>query len=388
MTVWTGSLAALPIARSGSLPWSPALADPAARLASGLAAAAPEALAAAVAGEARRRLGATLAGIAAYRRHPYRRTLRDPPVVWRDGATRLLDYGARRKGRDAAAPALFVPSLVNRYYILDLSRRRGLMRYLAGEGVRPLLLDWGRPGKAEREFGLTDYITRRLEPALDAAVVAHGGPVTVVGYCMGGLLALALALRRPRQVRALALLATPWDFHAAEDAHARLLGALDAPLSGLIAALGELPVDALQAMFTWSDPSMVAGKFRAFAGRDMESPSAADFVALEDWLNDGVALTAGVARDCLFGWYGENRPARGAWRVAGAAVTPQALRVPALVALPGRDRIVPPASAAALADALPSAERLTPPAGHIGMIVGGTARKTLWRPLAAWLRSA
>ncbi len=386
-TVWTSSLAALPIANSGLLPWSPALAPAAASLAGDLAAADPEALGAAITGEARRRLGEMLAGIEAYRSHPYRRTLRDPAVVWREGATRLLDYGARRRDAAAAAPALFVPSLVNRAYILDLSRRRSLMRYLAGRGVRPLLVDWGAPGARERGFSLSDYITGRLDAALSAAVAHCGGPVTLVGYCMGGLLALPLALGRATDVRALALLAVPWDFHAADDAHGRLLAALERPLRAMLAAADGLPVDMLQALFTWSDPSMVADKFRAFARRDPASPEAADFVALEDWLNDGVALTAPVAHECLVGWYGENRPARGAWRVAGEPVRPQELSMPTLAAIPRRDRIVPPASAAALADAVPGCERLVPPAGHIGMIVGGAARKRLWRPLAEWLRS-
>ncbi len=386
-TVWSSSLAALPIANSGLLPWSPALAPAAARLAGDLAATDPEALGVAVAGEARRRLGEMLAGIEAYRRHPHRRALRDPAVVWREGATRLLDYGARRRNAASAAPALFVPSLVNRCYILDLSRRRSLMRYLAGRGVRPLLVDWGAPGPQERAFTLSDYIAGRLDAALSAAVAHCGGPVTLVGYCMGGLLAIPLALRRAHDVRALALLAVPWDFHAAGDAHARLLAALNGPLRAMLAAFDGLPVDMLQAMFTWSDPNLVANKFRAFGRLDPASPEAEDFVAVEDWLNDGVALTAPVAHECLVGWYGENLPARGDWRVADEPVRPQELAMPTFAAIPRRDRIVPPASAAALADAVPGCKRLVPPAGHVGMIVGSAARKGLWQPLAAWLRS-
>ena len=363
------------------------MAGRAASLAAELASAPADGLAEGLAREGRRRLDAMLAGIEAYRRHPYRRRLRDPAVIWRDGSSRLLDYGARRRGRADAAPVLFVPSLVNRYYILDLSRRRSLMRYLAGNGVRPLLMDWGHPGPAERGYDLTDYTAGRLEAALDAATEVCGGPVAVAGYCMGGLLALALAQRRPRQVRALALLATPWDFHAADDAHARLIDALSGPLDGLLDALGELPIDALQALFTWSDPTMVANKFRSLSARDPDSAGAEEFVALEDWLNDGVALTAPVARECLIGWYGQNLPARGAWRIADQVVRPESLDLPCLVALPRRDRIVPPESAMALAEALPNAARLTPPAGHIGMVVGRRAREALWKPLGSWLTS-
>ncbi len=390
-SLWNSSLAVLPFAKNRSLPWSPAMTAAAAKIAGPLAAANPEALTAAVAGEARRRLDEMLAGIEAYRAHPYRRTLRDPPVLWRDGSTRLLDYGGRRKDRASATPVLFVPSLVNRAYILDLSKRRSLMRDLAGRGIRPLLVDWGAPGGAEKDFGLDDYVTRRLEPALDAAVALAGGPVTVAGYCMGGLLALALAQRRPDHVRALALLAVPWDFHADNAAQARLFALTKTPIEAMLGALGtetggELPVDLLQVLFTWTDPNLVSGKFRAFARLDPESPRAENFVALEDWLNDGVALTGPVARECIVGWYGENRPARGEWRIAGQAVRPEALSLPVLAVVPARDRIVPPASARALAAAIPHAETIVPASGHIGMMVGGGAREKLWRPLGDWLR--
>ncbi len=138
MTVWTSSLAALTVSKSGSLPWSPALTSRAASLASDLASAPADRLSESLAREGRRRFEATLAGIEAYRAHPYRRTLRDPAVMWRAGASRLLDYGARRRRRDNAVPVLFVPSLVNRYYILDLSKRRSLMRYLAGSAPASL----------------------------------------------------------------------------------------------------------------------------------------------------------------------------------------------------------------------------------------------------------
>src|SRR5207253_60461 len=69
----------------------------------------------------------------------------------------------------------------------------------------------------------------------------------------------------------------------------------------------------------------------------------------------------------------------------GSLIAPDSLTLPSLVILPARDRIVPPASAAALAALLPNATRLAPPLGHIGMIAGGGARKAVWQPLAAWL---
>ena len=62
------------------------------------------------------------------------------------------------------------------------------------------------------------------------------------------------------------------------------------------------------------DPFGVAAKYRAFARLRQDSERARLFVALEDWLNDGIPLAAPVARECMAGWYGGNTPARGAWR--------------------------------------------------------------------------
>jgi polyhydroxyalkanoate synthase len=100
-----------------------------------------------------------------------------------------------------------------------------------------------------------------------------------------------------------------------------------------------------------------------------------------------VPLAAPVARECLGGWYAENAPARGLWRIAGRTVEPGALELPGLALVPARDRIVPPDSALALAAAIPGAEILRPSSGHIGMVVGGRAAETVWTPLAAWLRA-
>src|SRR3546814_14345537 len=75
------------------------------------------------------------------------------------------------------------------------------------------------------------------------------------------------------------------------------------------------------------------------------------------------------------------------WRLAGCPVDPTQITLPTLCVIPAQDRIVPPASATALADAIPGAERLTPAAGHIGMVVGARAEKAVWQPLLAWIRS-
>ncbi|MBR0679562.1 alpha/beta hydrolase [Roseomonas eburnea] len=321
---------------------------------------------------------AMIAGLAAYRRHPWQRQAPDPPAIWAEGGSRLLDFGGE------GPTVLFVPSLVNRAYVLDLTPARSFMRWLPGQGFRTLLLDWGWPAEAERGFTLTDYVAGRLERALAAAP----GPVVLSGYCMGGLLALAAALRRPDRVRALALLATPWDFHAGPDGprRARTAAALLPGLETMMEPTGALPVDAIQSLFALLDPFGIAQKFRAFARLDPGSERAELFVALEDWLNDGIPLPAPVARQCLAGWYGRNEPGRLAWRVAGQVVDPAAWEGPAFAGIPERDRIVPPASAHAAATRLRQGATHVAAGGHIGMVAGTGAERALWQPFAAWLR--
>ncbi len=132
------------------------------------------------------------------------------------------------------------------------------------------------------------------------------------------------------------------------------------------------------------DPFGVGNKFRDYAAQDKTSARARRFVAMEDWLADGVPLAAPVARETLGGWYGANTPGRGNWRVAGLAIDPAALPIPAFCAIPARDRLVPAASARALAEKLPYASSIEPAAGHIGMVAGTNARTALWQPFAAW----
>lgn len=378
---WLGAVAAFDAWRAGNMVWHPSLVAQGARLAADIDAAGAASVRAALATEALNRLQAFLDGVAAYRAHPYRRDLPDPPVLARAGSARLLDFGG-------AGPAvLFVPSLINPAWVLDLSARRSLLRYLAGRGLRPLLLDWGLPDARERGFDITAYVRQRLLPLLRQAAKAHGGPVTMAGFCMGGNLALAAAVLAPELVARMAFLATPWDFHAAGAQQPALVAEFAQRAAPLLAVEGVLPVEWQQLLFASLDPTLIEGKYRRFAGLPPESPEAADFVALEDWAGSGPPLAAPVARQVFADWYGANLPAQRGWQVGDALIDPAAMKAPSLLAIPSRDRIVPPQSALALAEMLPNRQVLEVDAGHVGMVVGARAESLLWQPLAAWLAS-
>ena len=74
---------------------------------------------------------------------------------------------------------LVVPSLINRYYVLDLLPERSFLHHLAQQGLRPLVVDWGEPGTAERDFTLTDYIAGPLDTAAAKARELAGAPIAI-----------------------------------------------------------------------------------------------------------------------------------------------------------------------------------------------------------------
>jgi polyhydroxyalkanoate synthase len=387
---WLTSTAALSALSDGSLSWRPEVAAAGRALEKDLKKelrqANPNAFAEAVDRQTRARLGGFADGVASYRRLCRPARLGDPPVIWRQGAARLFDYGATAKKAKDGKPLLVVPSLVNRSYILDLLPGLSLMRDLARRGFRPLLLDWDWPGKSELEYSLDDYIGGVLEDALAAVNAISGQKPAVIGYCMGGNLAVALAQRRADDVSSLVLMATPWDFHTGDGAQMVGIKAMRPGLEALLGVLNFLPVDVLQSLFVGLDPYLPVRKFRRFARLDKRSRRARHFLALEDWLNDGVPLAAPVARQCLFDWYLDNATANETWTVRGRPVRPGEVTTPTLVIIPARDHIVPPASARPLAKTIPGAESWTLAAGHIGMVAGSRAAKMLYEPLARWLR--
>jgi polyhydroxyalkanoate synthase len=145
------------------------------------------------------------------------------------------------------------------------------------------------------------------------------------------------------------------------------------------------PVEAIQTLFYVFDPFSAVRKFIRFANLDPDSSEARSFVALEDWINDGVPLSIRVARSCARSWYRDNEPGGGLWRLAGQLVRPQALSRPTLVVVPGHDRILPPGSAEPLAAAFDGATLLRPPLGRVGMMAATSAPDVLWTPIANWL---
>jgi polyhydroxyalkanoate synthase len=316
-----------------------------------------------------------LAGVARYRDHPFRRPMPDLKVVARFGRVALCDMGG------AGAPVLLVPSMINRADVLHLYPGASLAEALMQRGYQVFLLDWGVP-TGDENLALDTAIAERLVPALEH--VATAGPVALVGYCMGGLLALAAAALRPELVAGTAVAAMPWDFSVSPVAQmtrrSRFL------LEATLRTQPLVSVDLIQTLFMMLDPLAGIRRLQAY-GREKDAAHLDRLTAIEDWLTDGIPLERGVAEGCLFTWYHDNAPANGTWQVAGTTITPTTVTCPLFAALPERDVVVPPASAEAFVRQFSNVTRCAVAAGHVGLMVGRRAPDTFYAPLGTWLDS-
>jgi polyhydroxyalkanoate synthase len=323
--------------------------------------------------------GHMMQGLEAYRASGASAQRRMHQTIWSDGSTRLLRTSTNAPKN--AVPVLLVPSLINRYDILDLDAQHSFVSYLEGQGFDPCILDWGAPTESEKDFTIDDYIARRLYPALAQLNRPH-----MVGYCMGGTMAAGAvaALADQSNIRSLTLLAAPWDFHAGDQTMALRINAFATAVEPVLQH-GTLPVDWIQALFASIDPLFAFNKFRAFAGMDPASDEARRFVIVEDWLNDGVDLTAPSARQALQQWYIDNQPFNAVWTIGNRLVDAANIKVPVLVVAAGGDRLVPAPSALAIMQQIAAAESMTPDIGHIGLMASPRANKGVWEPIARWL---
>jgi polyhydroxyalkanoate synthase len=289
-----------------------------------------------------------------------------PAIAEAHGAV-LRDYGGEGPN------VLFVPSLINPPNVLDLSAERSLLRWLAKRGHRVLLLDWGSDVGKRAALSVGGHVEQILLPLLRQLPA----PPALVGYCLGGTMAVAAACLTP--VRSLTTLATPWRFSGFTDDARATLASLWSSAQPSVAALKVLPMEVLQAAFWNLDPGRTIAKFEAFADF---APAGADhcaFVTLEVWANDGPPLPAAAAREMFEDFLARDVPGSGGWQVNGQAIDPAAIPCPQLHVISTSDRIVPAASAIA------AGETLALDRGHVGMIVGGRAKAKLWEPLDRWL---
>ena len=264
---------------------------------------------------------------------------------------------------------LLVPSLINPPRILDLDEESSLTATIATMGRRTLLLDWGK-AEERSELSVTGHVEQLLLPLLRSM----DRPVALIGYCLGGTMALAAA--NLVEVERLATLAAPWNFARYPESSTHALHDMWRHSQPAAQALGALPMEVLQAAFWSLDPERTVRKFGEFGRLEPASAEARRFIELEEWANEGEPLPYPAAKELLEDFFGRDASGAGTWQLSGRTVSDR-VGAPVLHLTAERDLIAPPQTAAA-------GQVVAIPSGHVGMIVG-SARSLLHDELNRFL---
>ena len=131
---------------------------------------------------------------------------------------------------------------------------------MVAAGHDAYLVDWGAPEGADASLGLDRHVTERLLPLL----AALPRPPILVGYCLGGSLALGAAALVP--TAAIATIAAPWRFSHFPAADLELIASLWSGAKAMCQRIGYVPMEVLQSGFWAMDPARTIRKF-ALPGR-------------------------------------------------------------------------------------------------------------------------
>jgi len=111
-------------------------------------------------------------------------------VVFRNEVLELIQYKPT-VDQVYERPLVICPPQVNKFYAMDLSPDKSLIRFAARQGLQTFAISWRNPTKAQRDWNLSTYVAA-LDEAVDAArQITRSPDVNLWGACSGGMTAAA-----------------------------------------------------------------------------------------------------------------------------------------------------------------------------------------------------
>jgi polyhydroxyalkanoate synthase len=299
-------------------------------------------------------------------------------VVWTENKWRLLRFAPARP--KFSTPVLLVPSLINRWYVLDLGSGRSFIEWLVAQGHDVFCIDWGTPGDEDRFLTWDDFAGRYVGRAVRiASRYGRSGDVHLLGYCLGGTLAVSYVAAFPEYVRTFLALAAPIDFeHAGIMATWTRTPTFD--VGAIFEAFGNVPWPLMQASFNMLRPTLRLAKTVSLLDRAWDDEFLESFLATERWGHDNVSFPGACYVRYIEELYRRNMLMRGGFTVAGRPAELHQIKCPTLALAFGDDHIVPLASAAPLIDRVSSTDKqlVVQTGGHVGAVVSRKASERLW----------
>ncbi|HDZ3734623.1 TPA: class I poly(R)-hydroxyalkanoic acid synthase [Vibrio vulnificus] len=107
-------------------------------------------------------------------------------IVFQNDLFELIQYCPLTEQVNAT-PLLIVPPFINKYYILDLTAKNSMVRWLLEQGHSVFMMSWKNPGKAQANVEFGDYVTEGVVKAVTAIEEITGQEqINAAGYCIGG----------------------------------------------------------------------------------------------------------------------------------------------------------------------------------------------------------
>jgi len=284
-------------------------------------------------------------------------------------------------------PVLIVTSLVNQPYILDLVPGQSMVEFLLRQGYDVYMIEWGRPRQEHKELTLEDHVLDRL-PECVAQVLKHSGEreLSVIGYCVGGLLAVLYGALHPEApLKNLVCMAAPVDADGLVALKAWMGERFDE--ESLLAQYGNVPAEWVQNALRALRPlGKLAGAMNLLNNVDKPEVVASN-LRMGKWETDNIPFPGATFRQMVHDFLRGNCLVHGNWVIGGRKVDPKTIRVPVLHLLAQDDHITPYASSHPLMDMVGSCDKqeIVVKGGHVGLVAGRGAETRMWPALDAWL---
>jgi len=298
-------------------------------------------------------------------------------VIFRDAVCEVIQYKQTTK-TVFKRPILIVPPWINKYYVLDLTPEKSLIRWLVDKGHTVFVVSWVNPDYRHADKGFEAYMTEGILEAIGAVEKATGEKkINVVGYCVGGtLLAITLAQMAASgddRVASMTLLTAQLDFEYAGDLKVFASADQIATLEAEMKQTGYL------------EGSKMATAFNLLRSNDLIWPYVVnDYLKGKEplpfdllyWNADATRMPAANHLFYLRNCYLENNLTKGRLRIGGEKVDLSKVKVPVYNLATREDHIAPAKSVFIGSAFLGGPVRyVLSGSGHIAGVVNPPARR-------------
>jgi polyhydroxyalkanoate synthase len=285
-------------------------------------------------------------------------------------------------------PILLVMSPLARGYILDLTKGQSLVEYFLNAGHDVYMIDWATPQKKHKDLGLNSYACDMLGLCIDKVVEDSGEPdLSLVGYCMGGLLSACYQAVNPDgPVKNLACFTTPVNGDGMV-LYKKWLTSKSFDLDRLVDELGIIPSEIINVSMQALRPlQRNANQLKLLNNVDNDEFVKAH-LRFERWAVDQLPFPGAFAKDFMIDFVRDNKLIKKELTLDGKIVDLANIIVPFLHVAASFDHIVPEASSKDLIGMVGSEDKkeIVVRGGHVSLVAGGNAIYRLWPQLDRWL---